>query len=130
MEELFAVLAQHGLPSSRAARTKRDIAAAFNEMKRLAKSSVLTDADQRRMHRRLTALESRFTGLREIADKADPFAEKSPAERAAYAQMIDLIYDFSPNKSAARSLVDKIMSHLAAQRLRTVRRAKKAGSRR
>jgi Histidine kinase-, DNA gyrase B-, and HSP90-like ATPase len=125
LQDLFAMLGQRAATRAADVRARREIGVAFNEMKRLARSSVLSETDQRRLQRRLASLEARYEGLRALAEVTDPFADATPAQRTAYSTMVDLIYDCSSSKAAARVLVDKIMSRLVAQALRARRRRRR-----
>jgi hypothetical protein len=124
LHELLRILTQHGTSRPQALRTRREIAAAVAEMKRLAQSTVLSEDDRHTLARRLRKIESRFDGLKSLEGIEDPFAEVSPAQRAAYEQIIDLIYDCSPNKAAARILVDRIMTRLVARAIRAKRKGR------
>lgn len=44
----------------------------------------------------------------------DPLDMIDPSERETYRQIFDLIYECSVNRVAAKSLVDKIITRLAA----------------
>lgn len=125
VQELLTVLVQHGTSKPLAIRAKKEIGAAVAEMKRLTRSSMINAKDSTRLTKRIKALESRFDGISSIGELEDPFAEASPAKRSAYEEMIDLIYDCSPNRAAARSLVDRILTRFISQTIR-IRRKKGA----
>ena len=64
--------------------------------------------------------------LGQSASEIDPLDQFPPKERKAYQHIISLIYDCSTNRSAALSLVDKLLARLAD---RPVASAKRSGER-
>jgi hypothetical protein len=60
----------------------------------------------------------------------DPLAQFKPQVRAAYEQMIGFIYDCSTNRSAAKTLVSKILGKLESSSPKSKRTSGKARSRR
>jgi hypothetical protein len=125
LDTLLAELVQGGASRAREQATRRHIGSLFGEIDRLFKSSMLSADDRRKLNRRMSAVRMRFEGLETITGKRDPFAGFKPSRRAAYAQMIELIYDCSANRANARLLVDRITKRLAASALKARKRRRK-----
>jgi molecular chaperone HtpG len=132
IQECFALLAQRGIPQGRDTRLRREIGALLGEMTKIARSSVLADTDSARMHRRVAVLEERRRSLKEVSNASDPFASLEKRRRAAYRDIVSLIYDCSANQKAANLLVGRIIERIAGDftRARQIpkRTAKHGGS--
>lgn len=127
LEILLGELVQRGISHAREQRARREIGIVFNEIERLSRSSLLSEDDRRRLATRIAALRNQYDGLETLTGVRDPFAAFTPARRAAYEQVIDLIYDCSSNRANARALVDQITKRLAASVLRARKRRRGRG---
>lgn len=66
--------------------------------------------------------------LGETGDLPDPFAAAKPEVRDAYQRILSMIFECSQNRSAANSLVDKIVSRLQAEQLTGAAKARRSPS--
>lgn len=121
VEELLASLTRRYVSNARAAKLRREIGALFGTMKKLARSTILTEADQERLRRRLESLQARYSGLDSLLAE-DPLADLPPGRKKAYERVLDLVYDCSPSKVVARTLIERITGRLVAEGLRAKRR--------
>lgn len=128
--ESAEVVARGGL--SRAARkTHADAAAkSLSQMRRVVTQRHLAEETRASLVEKADETAARVAKLLTIVPTAkDPLAEFKPQVRAAYEQVIGLIYDCSTNRSAAKTLVDKILGRLSSPPS-TKKASRRKGSRR
>ena len=121
VDELLTSLTQRYVSKARATKLRRDIGAHFGMMKKLARSSILDQADKLQLEERLAALHARYSGL-DMLVAEDPLAELPPNRKRLYEHVLDLVYDCSPSKTVASVLIERISARLAAEGLRARRR--------
>jgi hypothetical protein len=59
-------------------------------------------------------MKTEFSGINDVGIVDDPLLKFSAQKQRSYRVFIDLIYEFSLNPVAAKTLVDRIMSRLKA----------------
>lgn len=90
----------------------QDIRSDLHEMKKLTEATILIEEDRIALAERYNALEERLASAKVAASDAGALSVIPEDERAAVQKMIKLIYDCSPNRLAAKSLVDRILARL------------------
>lgn len=109
--EGLAVLAQGGLNAAGRERIARGVELSLIRAEKLLGEPALVDeprGGEREEVARLRVQLEELTG--EGAATASPLDRLPPARRAFYEEMFSLIYECSANRSAAKSLVDRIMA--------------------
>jgi hypothetical protein len=89
-----------------------DIASALQMMGRIADKTALTVEAKTYLERDIKKLEQRVVMLKGRKYGAKPLAALPASERRASERIFSLIYECSPNRIVAKSLVDKILSKL------------------
>jgi len=89
-----------------------DIAQAIGAMHRIAGKEALRSEAKTSLVPVLKKVERRVKMLRGRHYVAKPLAALPASKRAAYKHVLSLVYECSPNRSVAKSLVDKMLSRL------------------
>jgi molecular chaperone HtpG len=109
-------------------------AKALATMRKIAGQRLLTEDTRVELSKQVTATEERVSKLLGKEPKAaDVLAMYKPQLRAAYEQVLGLIYECASNRSAAKALVEKILGKLELEAGKTPRarsRSKKRSRRR
>ncbi|HEV2395801.1 MAG TPA: ATP-binding protein [Candidatus Sulfotelmatobacter sp.] len=109
--ERVQIIRQGSVTPTERKRLETDIASALHTMGKVADKAALSEArpllrrDIKKLEQRLAALKGRTFG-------AKPLAALPPSQRRASERIFSLIYECSPNRIVAKSLVDKILSKL------------------
>lgn len=111
---ILDILKSRRIARSRELRMQREVLALLERMRRLAESS-LPDADQLRLRRRLRTLQARYEAVRSLPRTRGRPVPIGSSRRAAYEEIIDLIYEYASNVKAANALVNRITARLAAE---------------
>lgn len=112
--EGLAVLGQGSLGLAERERVALEIDLALTRAEKLVGPSELADDARAAAHHEIAKLRlelERFAGDDEAP--ASPLDRLAPERRAFFEEMFALIYDSAQNRSAAKSLVDRIMSKIA-----------------
>jgi hypothetical protein len=115
VRDALRILAQGSVSKATAKKLKRDAAGRLAQMEKLVGGSLIVEQDRENLAARVNKLRSRLEKLADVEDRADPLAGIPPKRRAIYEEMIDLIYECSSNRSAAKVLVDRVTARLAAR---------------
>lgn len=129
--ESAEVVARGGL--SRVARKAHADAAAksLSQMQKVAAQRHLAEETRISLVEKADETAARVAKLLTIMpSEKDPLAQFKPQVRAAYEQIIGLIYDCSSNRSAAKTLVGKILGKLESSSPKSKKPSGKARSRR
>ena len=113
VEERLGVVEQGVLSSEARAGEMTRIAQSVEKMKRVAAAEDLGADARAALAETVESLEAR-TALVGNGEVNDPLDMIAPSERETYRQVFELIYQCSVNRVAAKSLVDKIITRLAA----------------
>jgi len=89
-----------------------DIASALQTMGKIADKTTLASEAKTFLRRDIKKLEHRLVTLKGRKYEAKPLAALPASERRASEHIFSLIYECSPNRVVAKSLVDKILSKL------------------
>jgi hypothetical protein len=93
-------------------RLEIDIASSLETMGKIADKTALSSEAKAFLRRDIKKLEHRLATLNGRRYEAKPLATLPPSERRASERIFSLIYEVSPNRIVAKSLVDKILSKL------------------
>lgn len=113
VEERLGILEQGVLTSDARASELSRIAQSVEKMKKVAAAEEVDPDARLELARTAEDLEAKAARIGGSAAR-DPLDMIAPSERETYRQMFDLIYECSVNRVAAKSLVDKIITRLAA----------------
>jgi hypothetical protein len=108
----LAVIKQGLVGMSEKKRLEKDILKLLKRMEKCCVHSVLERQDKSSLQSRLKRLRTRIQKI--TASQAEPKAFKrlEPAEKKILEKLVPLIYECSPNKGAARQLIDKILAKI------------------
>ncbi|MEA2906622.1 MAG: hypothetical protein QOI12_4009 [Alphaproteobacteria bacterium] len=111
VKERLHILKQGGIRKEARRGQSRQIEHALNKMRRLANAQEV-DSEKDKLGTRILKIEER---VREATRSlpSSPLDVLPPAKRGMYGQMIELIYECSTNRVAAKSLVDRILEKIA-----------------
>lgn len=76
----------------------------------------IDEKPRRELVERLERVKNRLAALDEVTPTAQPLARLPKAQRRIYEQIIELIYDCSPDQAGATALVSRILGRLADTR--------------
>jgi Histidine kinase-, DNA gyrase B-, and HSP90-like ATPase len=113
IEERLQILAQGGI---RKTARRAQALQIENALKRMARLANLPQLESEK-----TKLEGRIAKLQELArarigsDASSPLDLVKPHKRAMYGQLIELIYECSANRIAAKALVDRILEKVSSE---------------
>jgi molecular chaperone HtpG len=111
--ERLAVLEQGALSDGAHAAEMGRVSLAIARMQKVVDSEAVEENLKEGMMATVADIEAQIAHLGGRAG-VDPFDMIPPSERETYRQVINLIYECSANRVAAKSLVDKIIQRLAA----------------
>jgi hypothetical protein len=120
--ERAEIVSQGGMhKAARDAHTQAS-ARALAAMRKIAAQRMLADDIRSELREQMTATEGRISKLLGTEPKAaDVLARYKPQLRAAYEQVLGLIYECASNRAAAKALVEKILSKLELETVRAPR---------
>jgi Histidine kinase-, DNA gyrase B-, and HSP90-like ATPase len=107
LEERFSILEQGGLTLERASDLYDEVKSDVADLARITRSAILSGATRENLKSRLSATAERLNRI--PVDRNDSLVTLSPARQAFYREAIDLIYECSANRVAARALVERIL---------------------
>lgn len=110
--EGLAVLAQGGLNAASRDRTALSVELSLMRAEKLLGEPNLADDPNSSDRGEVARLRSQLEKLAD-APAASPLDRLTPDRRAFYEEMFSLIYECSANRTAAKSLVDRIMANVA-----------------
>jgi hypothetical protein len=113
IDERMKVLEQRAVGGAEAEAIRRDIRSEMFEIGKVVESHLLDETQKSGLSAALTVLEGRLADT-EVASKEDALGALPEGEREVVRKMIELIYDCSANRVAAKSLVDRILARLGA----------------
>lgn len=113
VDERLGIIEQGVLTAEARASELSRIAQSVEKMKKVAAAEEIDPAARDELARIAVNFEAKAARASGGAT-GDPLDMIDPSERETYRQMFDLIYECSVNRVAAKSLVDKIITRLAA----------------
>ncbi len=123
IKERLQILAQGGIRREARKVQSTHIDNALNRMTRLANAKEL-ESEKDKLLSRAVKLQERVGAVRG-AVPSSPLDLLAPHKRAMYGQMIELIYDCSANRVAAKALVDRILGKITITEARAPKRKKR-----
>jgi len=111
VKERLHILTQGGIRKEARRAQSSQIDHALNKMRRLANAQEV-QAERGKLETRISKIEERVRSVTREAPNS-PLDILPPAKRGMYRQMIELIYECSINRVAAKSLVDRILEKIA-----------------
>lgn len=109
-QENLAVIRQGVVGPVERKRLQKDTSKELKSMEKACKHTVLEENDSRALQRDFTHLFHRAAKLFASEAKHHVLGELKPRERILYERFFSLIYECSPNKGAAKQLVDRILT--------------------
>jgi hypothetical protein len=110
--ERVGIIRQGSVTQSQRKKLEIDIALALQTMGKIADKTALATEAKAFLRRDIKKLEHRMVLLQGRTYGAKPLATLPASERRASERIFSLIYECSPNRVVAKSLVDKILSKL------------------
>lgn len=111
VRERLHILTQGGIRKEARRAQSGQIEHTLNKMRRLTNAREV-EAEKDKLETRISKLEERVRSVTREAPSS-PLDVLPPAKRGMYGQMIELIYECSTNRVAAKSLVDRILEKIA-----------------
>lgn len=112
VRERLHILTQGGIRKEARRAQSAQIEHTLNKMRRLTNAREV-EVEKGKLETRISKLEERVRSVIREAPSS-PLDVLPPAKRGMYSQMIELIYECSTNRVAAKSLVDRILEKIAA----------------
>jgi molecular chaperone HtpG len=110
--ERVEIIRQGSVTPTQRKKLEIDIASALQTMTKIADKTALASEAKTFLRRDIKKLEHRLATLKGRKYEAKPLASLSASERRASEHIFSLIYECSPSRVVAKSLVDKILSKL------------------
>jgi hypothetical protein len=108
----ISMIKQGSLTRIQRKQMEMDITQAIDAMRKIAGKEALRSEAKTSLIPALKKVERRVKMLRGRQYVAKPLAALPASKRAAYKHVFSLVYECSPNRSVAQSLVDKMLSRL------------------
>lgn len=109
----LAVLKQNALRTRVTKTVRGDIVRRLGEMESVVGGSLIVEQDREELSTRLAKLRTKLKNWENRTSETDPLSAVPPRKRAVYQEMIALIYECMPNRTAAKGLVDRLTARLA-----------------
>ncbi|WP_288415419.1 ATP-binding protein [uncultured Novosphingobium sp.] len=104
---------EHGAQTKAAkGELSRSLHAAMSKLDKLIGPNNLLDEERREVRERLETQRVRLGAVGATSQPESPLDVLPPAKRKSYQEMVDLIYECSVNRVAAKSLIDRILDKL------------------
>lgn len=113
VREKLSILAQGTLAKRKRAALVGDIQTILGTMEKAVASDSFPSGAKIKAGRKLRSLQLRLDRLMRRVKSATPLSRLSQGQRSMYEHLFSLIYECSANKSAAKSLVDRILVKIA-----------------
>ena len=127
VKERLQILAQGGIRKEARRAQSTQIENALNKMTKLANMQEL-EGDNDRLKARISKLQERVRAAIGATPNS-PLDLLAPHKRGMYGQMIELIYQCSANRVAAKALVDRILEKIALENRAIAKLSRKTGKR-
>lgn len=111
--EALDIIEQGAISKSLNTSLRKLVGTKLSEISKDAGSDLLDDPIKRELADRANELQDRASSLTDNTQADDPFEKLPKQKRAIYKEIIDLIYESSANRVAAKSLVDRIISKIS-----------------
>lgn len=109
--EKILFLKQQSLPEESNVEIENYIKASLHKLQNLTNSNIIQDDDKDRFLNRITNVQKEMNF--DFSSNNDPLENLSRQKRNIYKEVFGLVYEFSPTHSAAKTLIDKILSRLS-----------------
>mgnify|MGYP003685496847 FL=1 len=103
-------LKQQSLPKENNVEIKNNIKDSLQKLQKLTNSVIIQDEDKNRFLSRIKNVQQEMDF--EFSSNNDPLESLSKQKKNIYKEVFGLVYEFSPNHLAAKTLIDKILSRL------------------
>lgn len=104
------IIVQRGAPKGTRDELLAEARLSLAKMARVSGQDGMVFLSRPELAQRHDVLNSRIEGLKDVAEDADPLGGLPEEKRTVYREAIRLIYRFSPNRVAAKALVDRILA--------------------
>jgi len=114
IKEKLAILRQGGIPKGRRRLIISEIRQLILTMEKIAARGIIPGEERPRLAKTILAVRKKLEKLRgsDSKDSLDPLAGLPPAKRTMYEQFFELVYSCSVNQSAAKLLVERMLTKL------------------
>ncbi len=116
VDERLSILKQGALSKRAVEEINKEVGSSIGEMHRIADSSAVPTESQTGLRRSLGIIKQRLSRVQNQIAEKDPLDSLPKRKRAVYREVIDLVYECSTNRIAAKSLVDRIVARLQVNR--------------
>jgi molecular chaperone HtpG len=114
VEELLSRVEQGVVRKRARSVIQREIVGMLSDLERIAGTDLFPTRMQKSLQRKLEKLRHRYTEASGVEADSDILASLPRARRSAFQQFVELLYECSSNKAAAKLLVDRMTTRLAA----------------
>lgn len=114
-EERLRIVEQGGLPARALEVETAKVEAAIATAERLSAPDLLDAEEARTAQQAIADLRARLAISADIEAAGDPLDALPPGERERYREMIELVYECSANRVAAKALVDRIIAKVVGR---------------
>src|SRR5579871_90656 len=113
ISENAAIIRQGGVNLVQRKQLEADIARSLEDMRKIAGKDPLSREAKSSLRPAIKRVERTLSKLLNADFRAKALADLPSQKRRAYEQVLSLVYECSPSRSVAKSLVDKILSRLS-----------------
>ena len=113
--EILAILIQGSVSRTGRSSLQRELGTILATMEEQMGSDCLTPKSRTVLKRKFSALQNKMERTTNASNVADPLASMAAHKKTAYKEILQLIYECSPNRVSAHSLVTKILGRISVQ---------------
>ena len=104
-------LKQQSLPKEKNIEIKNNIKDSLHKLQKLTNSDIIQDEDKNSLLSRIKNVQQEM--YFEFSSNYDPLKSLPKQKKIIYKEVFGLVYEFSHNHLAAKTLIDKILSRLS-----------------
>lgn len=113
IQQRLNIIKQGAINNSAKGQIQGDIQTSFSNMKKITDLESVPPETNKNLIKRLDNLKEEYQKISNNVLNFNPLEKLPPKTRAVYEEIFSLIYECSPNKISAKSLVDKIMTRVS-----------------
>jgi len=114
-KDMVGIIQQGSVGATHRARLIGEIRQALATMEKIAARPALASQAKKTLHPRICRLQKEFAWILRTKYKDKRLVQMPSHLRRGYEQVLGLVYECSPNRAAAKSLVDKILTRLGSK---------------
>ena len=109
--EKIPFLKQKSLPKETNVQIENNIKDCLQKLQKLTDSDIIQDEDKKKLSDRIKNIQKEIDF--DNSSNSDPLENLPKQKRDIYKEIFGLVYEFSPNEIAAKTLIDKILTRIS-----------------